>query len=200
MRIKVFYWKRGFREAQVDTVVADRGATRLPSLSTLSKGRRLRIGTRRRAGSAGTERSGDHPQSCSRQRDTAQSAAARYYRRSPAPESVGKGYADALVDTVITLDSTARPRQLNCMSTPKWKATIGEILIEGEENVSERTLRKSLTMTPGDLFRRAEVLKSQRALYESNLFRRAAIEVPKQGDSSKIIVVTVQKRRCAKRG
>ena len=36
------------------------------------------------------------------------------------------------------------------------------------------------------------MLKSQRALYESNLFRRAAIEVPKQGDSSKIIVVTVQ--------
>jgi outer membrane protein insertion porin family/translocation and assembly module TamA len=47
-------------------------------------------------------------------------------------------------------------------------------------------------MQPGQLFRRAELLKSQRALYESNLFRRAAIEVPKQGDSSKIIVVTVQ--------
>ena len=25
LRIKVFYWKRGFREAQVDTVVADKG-------------------------------------------------------------------------------------------------------------------------------------------------------------------------------
>ncbi|MEO7501100.1 MAG: BamA/TamA family outer membrane protein, partial [Gemmatimonadaceae bacterium] len=75
---------------------------------------------------------------------------------------------------------------------PKYKTTIGEILIEGEDKVSERTLRKSLTMHPGDVFRRAELLRSQRALYESNLFRRAAIEVPKQGDSSKIIVVTVQ--------
>ena len=75
---------------------------------------------------------------------------------------------------------------------PKSKTTIGEILIEGEDKVSERTLRKSLTMTPGEVFRRAELLRSQRALYESNLFRRAAIEVPIQGDSNKIIVVTVQ--------
>jgi outer membrane protein assembly factor BamA len=29
-------------------------------------------------------------------------------------------------------------------------------------------------------------------LYESNLFRRAAIDIPKQGDSSKVLIVTVQ--------
>jgi outer membrane protein insertion porin family/translocation and assembly module TamA len=103
-----------------------------------------------------------------------------------------KGYADAVVDTVITLDSAGHSGAIRINVDPKWKATIGEILIEGEEHVSERTLRKSLTFQPGQLFRRAELLKTQRALYESNLFRRAAIEVPKQGDSSKVIVVTVQ--------
>jgi outer membrane protein assembly factor BamA len=70
-------------------------------------------------------------------------------------------------------------------------------VVTGNDDVSERTIRKSLTFHIGDLFRRSEMLRSQRALYESNLFRRAAIE-PRPPidiatpDSAKVIVVTVQ--------
>jgi outer membrane protein assembly complex protein YaeT len=193
LRIKVFYWKRGFRETRVDTLVAEKGKNAVavtfnivegpptivssldvvqaqPALSEVEVKKRIVLGK-------GT------PLNLLRLDTTAV-----YLYQS----LWDKGYADATVDTVITLDSASRSAAIAINIDPKYKATIGEILIEGESKVSERTLRKSLTMQPGQLFRRAEMLKSQRALYESNLFRRAAIEVPKQGDSSKIIVVTVQ--------
>src|SRR5205085_11595515 len=53
---------------------------------------------------------------------------------------------------------------------------------------------KSLTLHVGDIFKRSEMLRSQRALYESNLFRRASIE-PRPPvdisapDSAKVIVI-----------
>ena len=193
LRIKVFYWKRGFREAQVDTAVADKGKDKVAVAFNIVEGpptivsaldviqtqtvlnnrelkRRIVLGT-------GT------PFNLLRLDTTVVYLAQSLW---------DKGYADAVVDTTITLDSAGHAGAIKINIDPKYKATIGEILIEGEQKVSERTLRKSLTMQPGQLFRRAEMLKSQRALYESNLFRRASIEVPKQGDSSKVIVVTVQ--------
>jgi outer membrane protein insertion porin family len=193
VRIKVFYWKRGFREAQLDTVVADRGRNKVAVAFNIVEGPPTLVSTldvvqaqpvlnqreinRRVRLSEGT------PLNLLRLDTTVVLLQQSLW---------DKGYADAVVDTAITLDSTAKAGAILVSIDPKYKATIGEILIEGEEKVSERTLRKSLTMTPGDVFRRAELLRSQRALYESNLFRRAAIEVPRQGDSSKIIVVTVQ--------
>jgi len=193
VRIKVFYWKRGFREAQVDTLVADRGKDKVAVTFNIVEGPPTLVSaldvvqtqpilneaeiTRRVVLSKGT------PLNLLRLDTTVVLLQQSLW---------DKGYADAVVDTAITLDSAAHSAAIRISVDPKYKTTIGEILIEGEEKVSERTLRKSLTMTPGDVFRRAELLRSQRALYESNLFRRAAIEVPKQGDSSKIIVVTVQ--------
>jgi outer membrane protein insertion porin family/translocation and assembly module TamA len=193
LRIRVFYWKRGFRQAQVDTVVADKGKNKVgvtfkinegpptlvtaldvvqsqPVLNDREVKRRIVLGV-------GT------PMNLLRLDTTVVNLQQSLW---------DKGYADAVVDTAITLDSAELNGSIKINIDPKYKATVGEILIEGEQHVSEKTLKKSLTFDSGQVFRRAELLKSQRALYESNLFRRAAIEVPKQGDSSKIIVVTVQ--------
>jgi outer membrane protein insertion porin family len=195
LRIRVFYWKRGFRQTTVDTVVTvnekdkddvavtfnivegppilvsalDVTQTK-PVLSDREVKKRIVLGT-------GT------PLNLVRLDTTVVLLQQSLW---------DKGYADATVDTTIAIDSAANAGAIKISIDPKWKATIGEILIEGQKHISDRTIRKSLTMKPGDLFRRSELLKSQRALYESNLFRRAAIDVPKQGDSSKVIVVTVQ--------
>jgi outer membrane protein assembly complex protein YaeT len=193
LRMRVFYWKRGFREVQVDTVIKDRGVNTVEIVFNINEGpptlvsaldvvqlqpvlndrelkRRIRLGQ-------GT------PLNLLRLDTTVVFLQQSLW---------DKGYADAAVDTSIVLDSTAHSAAVKLTIDPKYKATIGDILIEGENRVDERTIRKSLTMHQGEIFRRSELLRSQRALYESNLFRRAAIEVPKQGDTSKVIVVTVQ--------
>ena len=59
------------------------------------------------------------------------------------------------------------------------------------QDQNEESFSSRFSCSPEELFRRSELLRSQRALYESNLFKRAAIEIPRQGDSSKVVVVTV---------
>ena len=193
LRIRVFYWKRGFRQATVDTVVADKGKNAVAVTFNIKEGPPTLVSSlevkqdsqvmsasevsRRIVLGVGT------PLNLLRLDTTVVNIQQTLWE---------KGFADAVVDTAITLDSAGRSGAIVIHVDPKYKATIGEILIEGEEKVSEKTLRKSLTFQTGEIFRRSELLKTQRALYESNLFRRAQIEVPRQGDTSKIVVVTVQ--------
>ena len=193
VRIKVFYWKRGFRETQVDTLVADKGKNAVAVTFNIVEGRPTLVSSLDVVQTQPAMTEAEIKKRIVLGKGTPLNLLRLDTTVVYLNQSLwDKGYADATVDTVVTLDSAGYSAAIKINVDPKYKATIGEILIEGESKVSERTLRKSLTMQPGQLFRRAEMLKSQRALYESNLFRRAAIEVPKQGDSSKVIVVTVQ--------
>jgi outer membrane protein insertion porin family/translocation and assembly module TamA len=198
LRVRIFYWKRGYREAEVDTAVVPRGKNKVgvtffikegpptivsnvvvnqatPLLSQREINRRVVIGK-------------NGPLNLIRLDSSRVFLQASLF---------DKGYADAEVDTVVVIDSTTRMAAITFTLNPKYKTTVEDIVVTGNDDVSERTIRKSLTFHVGDLFRRSEMLRSQRALYESNLFRRAAIE-PRPPidiatpDSAKVIVVTVQ--------
>ena len=199
LRIRVFYWKRGYREAEVDTVVFPRGKNQVGVTFTISEGLPTRvaditvnqptpallsqreINKRMLLGKNG-------PLNMIRLDSTRVFLQARLF---------DKGYADAEVDTAIAIDSAAHTASVTYTLNPKYKTTVEDIIIHGNDDVAERTIRKSLTFNVGDIFIRSEMLRSQRALYESNLFRRAAIE-PRPPidiatpDSAKVIVVTVQ--------
>jgi outer membrane protein insertion porin family len=193
LRIRVFYWKRGFRETLVDTVVADRGTKKVAVTFDVKEGPPTTV-----ADVAVVQaRTVLSPREVSDRTLLKKGAPLNLLRLDSTVVFLqqrvwDKGYADALVDTTVLLDSAARSGAVTITIDPRWKATISDILIEGEQRLSERTIRKSLTFGPGQIFRRSDMLRSQRGLYESNLFRRASIEVPTQGDSTKIVVVTVQ--------
>jgi outer membrane protein insertion porin family len=199
LRIRVFYWKRGYREAEVDTAVVRRGRNQVgvtffikegpptivadiivnqPTPSLLSQreiNRRVALGK-------------NGPLNLIRLDSS------RVFLQT---SLFDKGYADAEVDTAVVVDTASRTGVVTFTLIPKYKTTVEDIVVTGNEGVSEKTIRKSLTFTIGGIFRRSEMLRSQRALYESNLFRRAAIE-PRPPidiaapDSAKVIVVTVQ--------
>ena len=199
LRVRVFYWKRGYREADVDTVVVPRGRNQVgvtflikegpptivsnviinqPTPTLLSKreiNRRVVLG---RNGPLNLIRL-----------DTS-----RVFLQTALFD---KGYADAEVDTSVVVDTASRTAVVSLTLNPKYKTTVEDIVVTGNDDVSERTIRKSLTFHIGDIFLRSEMLRSQRALYESNLFRRAAIEARPPidiatPDSAKVVVVTVQ--------
>ncbi|MGI8402217.1 MAG: BamA/OMP85 family outer membrane protein [Gemmatimonadaceae bacterium] len=199
LRIRVFYWKRGYREAEVDTVVVTRGKNKVGVTFTISEGSptlvsdiivgqptptllsQREINKRMLLGKNG-------PLNLIRLDST------RVFLRG---RLFDKGYADAEVDTTVVIDSVAHRAAVTFTLNPKYKTTVEDIVVTGNDDVSERTIRKSLTFHVGDVFVRSELLRSQRALYESNLFRRAAIEARPPidiatPDSAKVIVVTVQ--------
>jgi outer membrane protein insertion porin family/translocation and assembly module TamA len=192
LRSEVFYWKRGFRETQVDTTVVPRGhdgavVTFLvnegpPTLvSDITVTQTKPILTDREISSRLVLGKGT-PLNLIRLDSSKVFLQQRMW---------DKGYADAVVDTTLAVDTANHSATVSLELDPKWKSTVSDIIVEGNKQIATRTILKSLTLKPGSLFKRSELLRSQRALYESNLFKRAAIEIPKQGDSSKVLIVTV---------
>ncbi|MDQ3951323.1 MAG: BamA/TamA family outer membrane protein, partial [Gemmatimonadota bacterium] len=191
LRIRVFYWKRGYRHTEVDTLVTPNGdgvtvtfnirenePTRIARLtvlwdSTTIAQRRMRRLVRLRAG------------------DPLHLLALDSTRVHLTNEMWEKGYPDAIVDTTVVVDTARRRAGMTIAVTPGKRATVGTIAIRGNDEIAPRTIVNSLTLETGKLFRRSAVLQSQRNLYESNLFRQAVVEVPPQADSVKDVIIHV---------
>jgi outer membrane protein insertion porin family len=198
LRVRVFYWKRGYREAEVDTAVVQRGHNQVGVTLLIKEGPPTMVSDIRVI----------QPTPLLSQREINKHVvlgkngplnlirldSSRLFLQLTLFD---KGYADAEVDTSVVVDTASRTAVVKLTLNPKYKTTVEDIVIKGNDDVAERTIRKSLTFHVGDIFRRSELLRSQRALYESNLFRRAAIE-PRPPidiatpDSAKVVVVTVQ--------
>ncbi len=193
LRIRVFYWKRGYRDTQVDTSVVENGKNKVQIAFRITEGPPTLVATmdvrqdsqvlkprdieRRLALTVGT------PLNLIRLDSSRANLLSTLWDR---------GHGDAEVDTAVVVDEVNHKADITITLHPKWKTTVAGIDIVGENRVTERTIRKSLTFKPGDIFRRSEMLRSQLALYESNLFKRAVLELPVQGDSNKLVLVTVQ--------
>lgn len=193
LRARVFYWKRGYRETAVDTVVAKKADDEVAVTFNVNEGKptmvdtivvnqkfnvltdreikdRLALGPR-------------SPLNLIRLDSSLIFLQQRLW---------DKGYADALVDTSVTIDTATKTADVQIDLDPRWMATVSDIIVEGNSKLSTKVILNSLTLRPGSLFRRSELLRSQRLLYESNLFRRASIDIPRQFDSAKVLIVNVQ--------
>jgi outer membrane protein insertion porin family len=198
LRVRIFYWKRGYREAEVDTAVVPRGRNQVGVTFTIKEGPPTIV--------SNVIVSQPSPLLSQKEIDDRvvlgrngplnliRLDSSRVFLQT---RLFDKGYADAEVDTSVVVDTASRTAVVQFTLNPKYKTTVEDIVIDGNEGVSDLTIGKSLTFSVGDIFLRSEMLRSQRALYESNLFRRAAIE-PRPPidiatpDSAKVIVVTVQ--------
>lgn len=190
LRIRVFYWLRGYRDATVDTTISPQGPgvkvviavhenapttiARLTILydTTLVSNRRRQALTLLHA------------------KDPLDLVLLDSMRVLWLQEMWDVGHSDAVIDTATQVDTVTRLGDVDMRVIPKWTTRVGQVRITGNEKVSERTIRNSLTFREGDIYRRKDVLQSQRNLYESNLFRLATIPPPK-GDSIKAIDVQV---------
>ena len=198
LRIRIFYWKRGYRETQVDTAVVPRGSNKVGVTFFIKEGPPIIVSSVavNQATPLLSQREINRRVSISKDAplNLIRVDSSRFFLQTGLFD---KGYADAEVDTSIVVDSAAHLATVSFILNPKYKTTVEDIVISGNERVTDRTIRKSLTFRVGQIFQRSEMLRSQRALYESNLFRRAAIE-PRPPidiatpDSAKVVVVTVQ--------
>lgn len=103
-----------------------------------------------------------------------------------------EGYSDAFVEDSVVVSDADRTARIEIEIDPGAVATVEAIHIRGNEQIEERTILNSLGIRPGEIYRRSDLVASQRNLYESSLFRQAVIDVPEGQDSSKVINVTVR--------
>ena len=192
LRTRVFYFKRGYRDTQVDTIVAKTERNKVAVTFLVTEGAPTMVT--------------DITVTQTNKVLSDKEIAPRVVLGKNSPLNLirldsskvflqqslwDKGYADAIVDTAVRIDTTTKTASVTLGLDPRWKATVSDIIVEGNDKITTSTILKSLTLRPGSLFRRSELLRSQRTLYESNLFKRAAIDIPRQGDSSKVLIVSV---------
>ena len=103
-----------------------------------------------------------------------------------------RGYADARVADSIRLGDGPLAAALDVYLQPGRRTTIDTIVIEGNEAISERTIRRSFGLRPGQLYRRSDVLAGQRRLFQTDLFRQALVRTPETADSAKTVVISVR--------
>jgi outer membrane protein insertion porin family len=193
LRIRVFYYREGYREAQVDTSVVQLSERQVKVVFRITEGpptvvtdvavtydsalispKKVRQLTQVQVG---------------RPFDLFEMDSTRLQFQNELWEL---GYADALVDTSSVIDEAAHTARVQIRLVPNHLTTVGEITVLGTEQVTPRTVFNSLGFREGDVFRRSALLESQRNLYESNLFKLAALEVPPTFDSVKNVSVVVR--------
>jgi len=86
------------------------------------------------------------------------------------------GYPYAKV--AVNQQPTSDPKKVDVTftATPGVKAYFGPIEIAGNKSVGDDVIRRELLYRPGELYRRSLVLRSQRRLYNVELFRFANIQ------------------------
>ncbi len=181
VRLLVFYYKRGWRDAQVDTAVARAGRNAVRVTVTVREGRP----TRTAAVTVDDTANALRPRDLGRLLAPEPGAPFNTLRLDSAVLRVrdaywDRGYGDAVVGRpAIAVDDSADTAAARIPVRRGPLTPIGRVDIVhlgGAPRVKDETIRNALTVRPGQLFRRREVARSQRALYESGLFRSALID------------------------
>lgn len=192
IRIGVYYWDRGYRDVQVDTVVAPLGKGGVAVTFNIVEGQPTVL--------ARLTMEYDSTLMSDRQRKELTLLHARDPLNLVMLDSMrvllqyhfwDQGYGDAVADTTVLVDTVRRVASVNIRITPNRRTVVGPISISGAQQISPKTILNEITFKTGGLYRRGEVLQSQRNLYESNLFRQATIYVPPQRDSVKAVEIAV---------
>jgi outer membrane protein assembly complex protein YaeT len=89
----------------------------------------------------------------------------------------GYPYATVRVDEVVdTTPAGGTETQLTLVAVPGRLAHFGPTEIQGNQSVSDNTIRRSLTLSPGDVYERRQVQDTQRRLYGMSLFQFVNVE------------------------
>jgi outer membrane protein insertion porin family len=192
-RNRVYYWKRGYRETSVDTVVTKVGDNKAAVTFKVTEGPATLV--RKVAIAYDSTLISDKVRNrltLLHARDPLNLVLLDSMRVAFQNELWDLGFGDAVVDTSVVVNQPAYLADVGLTLTPNRRTTIGRVTIGGNSRVDESTIRNTLAFEQGDLYRQSTVLESQRNLYESNLFRLATIYVPPQPyDSVKNVNVDV---------
>lgn len=193
LRVLVFYWRRGYREAQVDTAVTRLAEGRVRVTFDIREGPPTVIAALRvDYDSTMFNARGIQKMAILRAGDPLNLVMLDTMRLGYQMALWDKGFADAQVDTVISVNEKERRAGVIITLTPNWPTKVGTIIVRGNKQVDAATIGNSILLETGKPFRYTDLAESQRNLYESNLFRMATFTVPPRPDSIKNVEIEVR--------
>jgi outer membrane protein assembly factor BamA len=192
VRLRVHYFQRGYRSAQVASEVRRRGRG-VEVIFHIDEGPPTRISARsltqtaavlsdRRIRRAELPREGE-PLDLLRLGIGMADLATAYGER---------GHLDAVLRDSVAVMPDGLEASLAIVLEPGARATLDTLAVQGNERVTAGAIAEALRLRRGRVLRTNDVAASQRSLYESNLFHEARVRVPEQPDSAKRVEITVR--------
>jgi outer membrane protein insertion porin family len=99
-----------------------------------------------------------------------------------------QGYAFAEVRSEARVDTAATAASLRFLVDPGPLTHVSDIVVEGNETVSDRVVLRELPFGVGDRFSATDVSDGQQQLFDLNLFRVALADVPEQPRDSSVTI------------
>ena len=192
LRIRLYYWRRGYRDATVASrtertsngvqVVFDVDEKKPTIVDKLDVEQTPAILTRRTVAGAVQVHAGEPLDLIALDSTIGLLHDALWQR----------GYADADIELDTTRISNAlKSGPVVIVVRPGHLTRVRRIEITGNRKVSTRTIGRLLDFRPGALYRRNDVLGSQRNLWLSGLFSEVDLSTPHTDDSLKVVLVRV---------
>ncbi|MBC7563898.1 MAG: BamA/TamA family outer membrane protein [Gemmatimonadaceae bacterium] len=194
LRLRVLYWKRGWRASQVTPVIAkdDNGEVTIevrvqegpPTVvGTLDIGALDSLFSSREKRALVSLSPGD-PLDLIELDTIAVRIAARLDSR---------GYGDVTLNPVAVVD-TGSPKAAVTLEVNKlYRTVIDSVRVEGTERYDPRLVANTMGVKKGTRYSRERLIESQRALYAAGFFRRAVVRVESGAtDSLKRLIASVE--------
>ena len=189
--LRVYYWRRGYREAQVDTVLAP--AKRGVAITfRIVEGEPTRLGKLVVSQRTPVLSDAELADAVSLEEGEPLNLVALDSTLARLKIAVwNHGYGDVQIDTTMPRDNGSHIVPVSIVVDPRWVTRVGDVQFEGNSAESDATLRRAVLLRPGMLYTRDAVLESQRRLFQSPAISRALVITPPAGDSVKHITVAV---------
>jgi len=190
-KLRVYYWQRGFREAQVDTVLvpAKRG---MAVQFRIVEGEPTRVGSLDVSQRAPVLSPGELTNAVVLKSGAPLDLVALDSTLARLRTAVwNKGYGDVQIDTAVPRPDASHVVPVKIDVDPRWITRVGRVEFEGNRVMSDKALRRGVLLRPGTLYTRDAVLESQRRLFQSPGIARAVVVTPPAGDSVKTITVAI---------
>lgn len=195
-RLQLFYYQRGFREAQIDTTITQLEDQRLHLHFSIEEGRPIRIAS---VGLSGLEEVEDAVAEELRSELPVEAGdRLDLPRLDEARDSIQRGlrdhgyaHADVLRNLFIPADAPYEAEvEFDVYTGPV--ARFGPIEVVGNEKVSEDVIRRMLPFQEGGRYSREAIHDGQRNLFGLEIFRHASIEEDREHVPDSIVPVQVQ--------
>jgi outer membrane protein assembly factor BamA len=188
-RVRIFYFRRGYRSATVDTTLL-RSDDAVDVTFDIEEGAAVIVQS---LGIVGLDEIEDAREIIADlplvQGDPFSEVELDASREQIERELKNRGYAEAVVLFEASIPSTDRlSADVVLRAVPGPRSTFGRITVEGSTEVDPEDVRRLLTFNTGDIYNEAEVIRSQRQLYSMALFDYVSITTQPSGTDSTIDV------------
>ncbi len=176
IRIRLFYYQRGYRETTVDTVVTRPSPDQVELTFQIQEGPPVRVMDVRFTGEEGLADSTMLRDLPIREGDPLNALVLEAARDSLTLHLQDRGYAHAdvllsyLIQRETPLEATVT---FDLYTGPLTR--LGPITVVGNTRVAERVVRRMLPFREGRVFDQQELLDGQRNLYNLDIFTRATV-------------------------